>query len=845
MSRRYRVVPGIASGRQWYSRVRDLLHGLRGYAVARLDGASGLDHVLHEMGVAGSPLLWVHLNPRDAGDAVAVGNRLSEAMGRFAAGRPVRSGASLAAAVSAVLRTPMVADQALAVVTNAHMNWTASQEIVGLVGAGYSVCLVVPPYWCFGERESKPVDVLLDEGSFTVSQAEALEIGRGALPPDVLHECYVASRGQFVPYVNLVRDRLGLPGLLAPTPDGFCGYADESEPVPVEFLTMALARRGAYIDAFELCVQSGQNLAPDIVRYAAPQYVSEGLLTRLGRQIERLDPSVLRSSDDLMFWWFSSRTASNTHGSVRSIVEDYLARSEAPELRALYAAAYPGPELVEETGRALRAKCTPLTLRMHGFALVTQGPGSTGLPLLMKALRLSLAAADAEQVVAAATDIANLHIRLGAYRKGFEWASWAVDQHEVLGARDELRRLAAVGLCCYASMLVGDLESARELVSELELSDPDLGGPTAEAVRSTLGDWMVVAGDVRAAEAIYRRNLESLPIELFVVAALDLIPVVLQTRGPVEATKIGVRARAISAEADPVTRSLGELAYGLSITGSDDVGAIRCLQKVVGELRNHAEAHRRAQASIALARAHVRQGDLSAAHRALDACSDCLDGLGESGWRLLDAARNDTSELRDLLRRKRKPTRLLLFGRPQLSRDGEGVAVSLRSAECLAILVANPRGLSLQELTALLYGDKGNGSTTKALVSRVRDAVRVTSNPYRLPDALESDYADVVHLVEAGRLRDALALYVAPLLPNSDTPAVAEMRAVIHEQVRQASLRSSEPDVVYTFLRRFDSDDMELLVHLREIVGESDPVKDWVTARIRYVSQEWGLIDGS
>lgn len=721
------------------------------------------------------------------------------------------------------------------------MNWECSQQIVELCNVGFRVCLVVPARWPCEAHGSVPVTNTFSEADFALSLEEAREIGVGALPPDAIEEWYVASAGRFVHFVNGLRTKIGIPELPQPTPTGVTAGLDDRDAIPVELLVTSLVRRGAYIDAFEVSVADASHLAHGLIDLAGPQYMAEGLAARLVRQLEVLPKHVVHASEDLMFWWFSARAATNTHGAIRSDIEDYLSRNEAAELRAAYAAAFPGPELLEETGRALKTKRTPVTLRMHGFALGMQGLGSSGLPFLMKALRLSLAMGDSGQVVASATDIANYHLRRGAYRDGAEWASWAVEQHEGLGGRDELRRIAALSLACYARILVGEVDQAAELAAELRLVDVDVGGPTSEAIGSTLGDWCIAQADLVSAETYYRRNLDRLPVEQYYGAALDLVPVLVQLGLHQEAKQIGSRARTLTSGADGVTSALGELAYGLSLVGVDDDQAAISLRRALDGLPPGAEAHRRAQASIAVAGILLKSGDVSNARRVLRNCGDGLNALGESGWRLLSVGVGDAITVSRVFRADDESTHIQLLGRPQVVRNGECRTLPNRSAECLAILAARPSGSTLQQLTLDLYGERGVLNSTKAVVSRLRDVVPILSNPYRLEAHVIVDYVEVSELISRGQLTEALMRYSSVLLPQSQSPAISDLRALLHEEVRQALLQSRDVDGLFDFVERFEPDDLELLERLRSLTAECDARYPKVLARIRKVSLEWGV----
>ena len=139
-------------------------------------------------------------------------------------------------------------------------------------------------------------------------------------------------------------------------------------------------------------------------------------------------------------WATAGRSARRWSGILRN--------HEAPELRALYATAFPGPGLVEETKRAVNVLKTPLTMCLHGFALGQVEGGDGGLDYLMRALHMAEAFEDVDQVVAAATDICNYHVRRGGYLEAHEWAQWALYQHNSGGSRDAFASWPRLAYSC-------------------------------------------------------------------------------------------------------------------------------------------------------------------------------------------------------------------------------------------------------------------------------------------------------------------------------------------------------------------------------------------------------------
>ena len=788
----------------------------------------------------GGPTLWISLCASDAGDAVSVGNRLADAFAHAYRASVLGLGAPIGHTVEKMHRYQRILGPNVIVVNAAQINPGAVRHMRKLTDSGSSLCLVVDEDAEDALISGWEPSRVIEASQLLLTDSEVTEIAGGGAEPGLIARALDESGRRFVPFANLLRCASGLPPLRDPISPRLSATDPVLSDVPVDLVISAFRRRNSHIEAFEYSVRAAPRLAGETIREAAPQYVASGMTRRMLQQIELLSADERHASDDLMRWWFSAVVSENRHAAVRPSVEQFLASHEAPELRALYAAAFPGPELLSETGRAVAALRTPVTLRMHGFALGLHTSGDDGIAYLMKALRLAEALADPDQVVAAATDIANYYLRRGCYQDGAEWASLAVEQHYVLRGQDELRRLAAVSLLTFARLLVDDLVGVDALLDELEAATFFVGTPTSEGISSTLGDCAVVRGDYLSAEAHYRQNLDHLPIEHYHLAALDLVPVLRTLGRDAEARAIGRRVRTMTRDADEVTRALGLLAYGLSVLGVDDNAAEGALETVCSVLGSGAEAHRLAQASIALARARISRDDVLGAKKALHLGSPGLDGLGRSGWRLVSSNGDDVDMMTALFRGHDADAHLQFLGVSACTRGSATRSLTLRNAECAAVIASSRQGLNLEQLSLALYGDSGSDGTAKARVSRLRNTIPLTSRPYKIAVPFRADFLELMAYLEQGRVRQALNLYRGPLLPSSEAPAVVELREHVDESLRQAVLSSGDHEAMLDLANRTDTQDLELLEAAASHMPPNDPQSPLLRARIRQIQRDWG-----
>jgi hypothetical protein len=128
--------------------------------------------------------------------------------------------------------------------------------------------------------------------------------------------------------------------------------------------------------------------------------------------------------------------------------------------------------------------------------------------------------------------------------------------------------------------------------------------------------------------------------------------------------------------------------------------------------------------------------------------------------------------------------------------------LSLRHSELLILLATAVDGRSVEELAVGLHEHEVSPVTVRAELSRLRPLLGDTlllSRPYRLVGRLETDLHRVRRCLADGDYQRAVELYRGPLLPESQAPAIAELRWDLHRAVRAAALASSDPDALLRF----------------------------------------------
>jgi hypothetical protein len=157
--------------------------------------------------------------------------------------------------------------------------------------------------------------------------------------------------------------------------------------------------------------------------------------------------------------------------------------------------------------------------------------------------------------------------------------------------------------------------------------------------------------------------------------------------------------------------------------------------------------------------------------------------------------------------------------------DGVSVPVTHRQLELLTVLSLHPGGLSLDELTAHVYGDHTvSPSTVKAELSRLRHALggRIGSRPYRLVGPVDADHGRVLEALAAGDLVTAVDHYRGPLLAFSESPDLAGWRNHLDVAIRDAVIGAGQPDLLWV-LSGWCADDVEMQEAALAALAPADP----------------------
>ncbi|MEV6399952.1 GAF domain-containing protein [Streptomyces sp. NPDC051907] len=135
-----------------------------------------------------------------------------------------------------------------------------------------------------------------------------------------------------------------------------------------------------------------------------------------------------------------------------------------------------------------------------------------------------------------------------------------------------------------------------------------------------------------------------------------------------------------------------------------------------------------------------------------------------------------------------------------LAAEGRTVRLSRRHSEILVVLARRPEGVGGEELLVELYEDETvTPVTLRAELSRLRRLLGpelLSSRPYRLARPLDTDFDTVARRLAAGAVTGAMSAYAGPLLPASQSPAVARLRRRLEDQLRAALIARGDPGLL-------------------------------------------------
>lgn len=168
--------------------------------------------------------------------------------------------------------------------------------------------------------------------------------------------------------------------------------------------------------------------------------------------------------------------------------------------------------------------------------------------------------------------------------------------------------------------------------------------------------------------------------------------------------------------------------------------------------------------------------------------------------------------------------------------------LSLRHSELLLLLAEAEDGCTGGALAVALSEDEQAEVTIRAELSRLRSVlgpIELQSRPYRLASQVETDVVVVREHLRHDRLRQAVAAYRGPVLPQSVAPAIETLRDELHMTLRSALLFSDDADALLSFAdTAHGRDDLEIWERIQVVLPSHSPRSAQVAAQVERLDAE-------
>lgn len=808
----------------WHQRLLARLHAHPGPVLLEGGEEYGAPFLIEALSRS-QRLAWLELTPTEAGDFVAIGNRLADAVNQALEANFLPHALPFFYSIEVLKkRLPLIGPLTIAC-TNADYTPLFRDSLLELSRGGARVILVteetVPAF-------PEGLHLRRDELALTPDEAELL--AGNVLTESERRTLWRSSGGAYLSFRTSICRLRGTPLPQVPSPRGDLAVPGDEALVSPAALLEVLQKLGRHIEALELAVMSAPERVAELIGEAGPSYLAQGLLARLHLLLESLDDR-FQHDEKVLEWRLAAGFDQSDYSHILPAVRAHLQANEAPELRARYAGTIPDvAESFAQAQRAAAAKATPLTLYLLG-QLHTDS--SAGFRVLQRSVKLAEAGGRVYDVVRNAGALAENLFYLGRFRDAASWGTWALGRFDKEGLLDGSGRLRLLRIYAAACIVTGQTNGLRDVLLEAKDGSDSAQLGVAADIRAALAQLELVLGNVAEAEALASENFERSPRWRLGDAVVPLVRILLEREKVSEAFSRAQYALTLTEGEDEFVSLPALLALGMVYTVAKPGAAHSYLIKVLGA--TDLEASFRSMAALHLMKlGAVRLGDLDGEMQEL------LQTLSPSGFRLFCGPEASFAGVWNMLSARHVPLRIKVLGQQEVWLNDERIDLSERALETLVLLALHPQGLTPEVLHSLLYDDEETTLVAlRSAVSRLRTVVPISGHPdsYRITVPFTLDAQACEEAIAAGNLRAALELYRGPLLERSDAPGIREMRLYLEERLRQSVLHSGDADTLLPLAETL-KDDLELWQALHAVLPTSDVRLPLVRAQLHRVTQE-------
>jgi hypothetical protein len=761
-------------------------------------------------------MAWIRLSPRDKGDPAAQANALAAALNKLPSGSIFAQALPTEYHLRLLQQYALEFESTTLVLSNAEFGPELATQLLAIRAPAIRVILdytKVPAR--FDEVEQLgPLDL-------AVSAEEATALGAHSIAPAAARAYRRRTSGRYPEFMALVRQELGQPPIPVPSPAGDLRPATEAEAVSPELVITALRKQSRLVEALEVAVMSAPELVEDLLTQAGPDYQQRGLLHRLHLLLSSLDKPWI-DRERTLEWRL---VAGVGVGDLKDLLPDldrYLQAHDAPDLRARRAALLPNDQGLAEAQKALNLARTPLTVWQYGR--MTED-SEAAITLLQESVALAEQQGDAYAIARNAGALGERYLREGLFNDAVHWSQWALRTLERNEISDGFRRLRLINNWAFARILTGDVTGLRRLLLDLTSNLDDTSIFQVDTIRTTLAALELASSSPEAAKQVLEVPYSGTVRVNQARYAYFHIRVLLETGDIGEATKIAQEAVALTRNEVCLLRLPAQLASGMVLAFKSDPAALPDLLNVMRDQRVPMEDR---------LTAYLYSQLLPGAPDAPADVNKILQALTPVALQVLSGPEVRFRNIWRAILGASTPLEIEVLGEPGVRLDKEPLKLTKRMWEVLTALAWHESGLTDEQLLDFLVGDSAafGISALRTHVSRVRNLIPISDNPYQLTLPFSLDAAVMRKHLRSGRIREALTLAAGSFLPTSDAPGIEEVRSDLNEELRQAVLQSSDPEALFELAER-EEHDLELWEEAAKALPLSDTRRALALARIR------------
>lgn len=785
--------------------------------------AYGADFLFHAL--AHKKLAWVYLERPDALDVISQGNALATAVNNCLGSAFLPLALPFGYHVESLKAHPALLEEMVIAVSRAERAPALSEALLSLPA---QQCRVVLDWQGLLSIDTQKSRVVLSSRlglSFEEAQQEAPD-----LSAEAVNHLWRITDGAYLDFLTGLHRLTGELAPEIPTPRGATRrpLGEEVMVDPAVFLDVLLLQR-RFIEALDVACRRVPHRVREIITDAGPAYQDQGLGERLYLLLRSLDDEYL-ADKTVLEWLLVAAAHAGQLSSVLPLVEACLQTPGPSELRARYIGVIRDPEHRYQTAERLASTfATPLSLFQWGRL---HPDPDEGVLILRQAVQLAEDVGRPYDAVRNAGALAERLVHTGAFSEALGWGEWALRTFDAHGLADGQRRLRLVNNWAYARMITDQLAG---LDSELWAYQAQLEGVLPDMAllfRSTLAELELVLGQPDKATELARSNVWQCSRRWLGKYVVTLVRALLEQENIDEALKEARLAQTVTQ--DQPFYGAARLALGMALAFSKPADAVSLLEPVMQDEREPAE--RRCAATL-----YYLLATGEGFHSLPAQVQGLFRDVKRSGLRLYSGPENRFRTIWGQILTNETALRLNILGRREVWLHGEQQELTPFLLELLTVLALSPQGLSLEQLHARLYPEQEDKlASLKVNLSRLRKFVPISSVPYQITLDYSVDALELEALVKTSRLREALSLYQGPLLADSSVPFIEERRGFFDELLRQAALKSNDPEVLFTFAQQ--ADDLELWEAAVPVLERlNDPRLALARAMVNRLAKEYEL----